>query len=79
VTLAAATAHQAFEHGAVMLRELGAANLAIGFGAAFLSAWLAVRGLVKLLERGGLAGFGVYRIALALIVAVLLWRGVLPS
>lgn len=79
VTLAAATAHQTLEHGQVMLRELGAANLAIGFGAAFVSAWLAVRGLVRMLERGGLASFGVYRIALALIVALLLWRGALPN
>lgn len=79
VTLAAATAHQAHEHGAAMLRELGAANLALGFGAAFLSAWAAVRGLVHLLERGGLAAFGWYRIALALVVAALVVRGVLPS
>lgn len=79
VTLAAATAHQAHEHGAVMLRELGVVNLALGFGAAFLSAWVSVRGLVRMLERGGLAAFGWYRIALALVVAALVARGVLPS
>lgn len=75
VTLSAATADQALEHGAVMLAELGAANLIVGFGAAFVSAWVAVRGLVRMLERGGLAPFGVYRVALALVVALALARG----
>jgi len=79
VTLGAATAHQAHEEGAAMLREIGAGNLALGFLAAFVSAWLAVRGLVALLERGGLAGFGVYRIALALAVAGALLAGWLAA
>lgn len=79
VTLGAATADQALEHGRVMLAELGAANLALGFGAAFLSAWVAVRGLVRLLERGGLAPFGWYRVVVAAVVAALLWSGRLVS
>ena len=79
VTLGAATVDQAFEHGAVMVAELGALNLAIGFVAAFASAWIAVRALVRMLERGGLAGFGWYRIALAALLALALANGWLAS
>lgn len=75
VTLGAATADQALEHGVVMLRELGPANLAIGFVTAFGSAWIAVRALVRMLERGGLAAFGIYRIVLAVGLALALVRG----
>lgn len=72
VTLLAATAHEASAHGAEMLREIGPASLAVGFLTALVSAFLAVRWLVRYLERHGLALFGVYRIALALAIALLL-------
>ncbi len=72
VTLLAATAHEAHAHGAAMLREIGPASLAIGFLTAAVSAFLAVRWLVRYLERRGLAVFGVYRIALALVIALVL-------
>jgi UDP-N-acetylmuramyl pentapeptide phosphotransferase/UDP-N-acetylglucosamine-1-phosphate transferase len=79
LTLGAATAQQAHEHGLAMLRELGGANLALGFLSAFLSAWIAVRGLVRMLARGGLWIFGWYRLALAALVALALVYGRLEA
>ncbi|MFO1010032.1 MAG: undecaprenyl-diphosphate phosphatase [Planctomycetota bacterium] len=75
VTLLAATAHDAHEHGAAMVRELGLTNLALGFLAAFLSAFLAVRWFVARLGRAGLAPFGWYRVVLAAAVALWLASG----
>lgn len=79
VTLGAATADQALEHGTVMVAELGYPNLVVGFLAAFVSAWVAVRALVRMLEKGGLAGFGWYRIVLAVGLVLALVSGWLPS
>jgi undecaprenyl-diphosphatase len=79
VTLLAATAHEAHAAGGAMLREYGAVSLAIGFFAAFVSAFVAVKWLLAWLRSRGLFVFGVYRIALAAIVAVLIWRGLLPA
>jgi undecaprenyl-diphosphatase len=79
VTLLAATAHQAHEAGGAMLAEYGATNLILGFAAAFVSAFLAVKWFIAWLRSRGMAVFGVYRIALALVVAVLVWKNVLPA
>jgi undecaprenyl-diphosphatase len=77
LTLTAATAKDAFEHGSVMLAAYGWGPLAIGFVGAWVSAVLAVRWMVGYLHKHGLEIFGYYRIALAVVVALLLWRGVL--
>lgn len=75
VTLLAATAHEALKHGGEMLREIGPLSLVAGFLAAGVSAFLAVRWLVRWLESHGLAVFGVYRVALAIVIALALdWR-----
>lgn len=71
LTLAAATAYKALQHGQGMMDAYGPANLALGFVAATLSAIVAVRWMVNYLNRHGLAIFGYYRIALGL--AVGLW------
>lgn len=68
MTLGAATAKDALDHGALMLQTFGAANLALGFIAAAVSAALAVKWLVGYLQSHGLAGFGWYRIAAGVIV-----------
>jgi undecaprenyl-diphosphatase len=73
VTLLAATAHKARTEGQVMIEEIGWVAIAVGFVAAFVSAWLSVRWMVGYLQRRGLAIFGWWRIAVALIVAALLF------
>ena len=75
VTLSAATAFSALKHGREMLDAYGPAPIAIGFVVAFLSAVVAVRGMVAFLERGGFALFGVWRIVAGAVVAGLLLAG----
>jgi undecaprenyl-diphosphatase len=77
LTLSAATAKDALEHGRAMLEAYGWLPLAIGFVAAWASAVLAVRWMVAYLNKHGLEIFGYYRIALAIVVALLVVRGVL--
>jgi undecaprenyl-diphosphatase len=69
VTLGAATAVDGMKHGAEMLELYGWFPLAIGFLAAWGSAFLSVKWMVAWLNRHGLEIFGYYRIALALAVA----------
>jgi len=63
--------------GANLFQELGALPVALGIAVATLSAALAVRWLVAFLNRHGLAAFGWYRIALALVFGGLALAGVL--
>lgn len=79
LTLSAATGYKALESGHVMLEHYGALNVALGFVTSFVAAFLAVRWLVSWLNQRGLAAFGVYRIALAVLVAAFLWYGLLPA
>lgn len=79
VTLFAATAHEAHSAGGAMLKEFGVTNLAIGFAAAFVSAFLAVKWFIAWLRSRGLLVFGAYRIALAVVVALLIWRGAIET
>jgi undecaprenyl-diphosphatase len=69
VTLGAATAVDGLKHGGEMLELYGWFPLAIGFLAAWGSAFLSVKWMVAWLNRHGLEIFGYYRIALALAVA----------
>jgi undecaprenyl-diphosphatase len=74
LTLSAATAYDALKHGREMLESFGPAPLAVGFIAAWLSAMLAVKWMVGYLNRHGMSVFGWYRIILAVVVAVWLWK-----
>lgn len=75
VTLGGATAKDAIEYGPVMLQTYGPAALAVGFVLALVSAVVAVRWMVAYLNRHGLQIFGYYRVAVAIVVAVMLATG----
>ncbi|MFN3659810.1 MAG: undecaprenyl-diphosphate phosphatase [Brevinematales bacterium] len=60
---------------AFSLREFGV--LGIGFVASFVVAWLAVKGLMRYIQRHDFRVFGYYRIFLGLVVLSLLWKGVM--
>lgn len=77
VTLAAATAHDAARHADLLAATYSPPALAVGLCFAFVSAVLAVRWMVGYLKAHGLQLFGWYRLAVALVVALLLWGGVL--
>lgn len=79
ITLTAATAYDTMKHGPEMLATYGATPLLIGFGAAWLSAVVAVQWMVGYLKSHGLEIFGWYRVLLAIAVAVwLLWPASAP-
>ena len=69
-TLGAATAYDAFTHGESLLRTFDALPIAVGLFFAFISAVVSVKWMVTYLNRHGLAIFGYYRVALALVTAV---------
>lgn len=77
VTLGAATCYDALKHGKEMLHSYGPMEMALGALAAFVSAVIAVRWMVAYLNKHGMAVFGYYRIALAVVVAALVATGVL--
>ncbi len=77
VTLSAATAYDMLKHGALMLHTFDISALLIGLVCAFVAALVSVKWMVAYLNRRGLALFGYYRVALALVSAALLLSGVL--
>jgi undecaprenyl-diphosphatase len=93
VTLSAATAKKAlwkveginpiydkwFGGTHLMWDTFGAIPIIIGILAATISAAIAVKWLVSYLNRNGLEIFGWYRILIALVVAPLLWQGIIKD
>jgi len=75
ITLSAATGYDTLKHGHVMLQTFDILSLAVGVLFAFIAAVLSVRWMVGYLNRHGLAVFGYYRVALALIAGTLLISG----
>ena len=75
LTLGAATAYDTLKHGREMLQTFEISALIVGLVFAFLSAVIAIKWMVAYLNRHGMAIFGYYRVALALIVAGLLTTG----
>lgn len=73
-TLGAATVYDLAKHGPLLIDAVGPAALVIGMVVAAISAALAVKGFVAWLVRHGLVPFGVYRIALAVVVFVVMSR-----
>ena len=77
ITLSAATAYDALNHGQVMLQVFDPSSLIVGVIFAFVAALLSVKWMVGYLNRHGLALFGYYRVALSLAAGALLMVGVL--
>jgi undecaprenyl-diphosphatase len=76
LTLGAATVYEAYQNGTMIMANFGLIGPLLGFACAFVSAWVSIKWMVSFLQRGSLAVFGWYRIALALLVATLLLSGV---
>lgn len=72
VTLGAATSYDALKHGQAMLQMYEALPLLVGLISAFVFAVVSIKWMVSYLNRHGLEIFGYYRVALALVVAVLM-------
>lgn len=75
VTLGAATCYDAVKFGGDMVSELGPAPLVAGTIVAWASAWVAVKWMVGYLQKHSLALFGWYRLAAAIVLALLIARG----
>jgi len=75
LTLSAATAYDGLKYGREMLHSFGPFALFFGFLGAWVSAVLAVKWMVAYLKKHGMQIFGYYRIALAIVVAVLILGG----
>ncbi|PIQ83137.1 MAG: UDP-diphosphatase [Candidatus Omnitrophica bacterium CG11_big_fil_rev_8_21_14_0_20_63_9] len=73
-TLGAATMFDAVRGGGELLDHAGGLSVACGFAMAAVVAALAITGLVRYLTRRGLAPFGWYRLAMALVVWLLIGR-----
>jgi undecaprenyl-diphosphatase len=65
LTLGAATAYKSLDAGAAMWAAYGPGPLLVGAGSAWLSAWVAVRGMVAWLQRRGLRIFAAWRLVAA--------------
>lgn len=77
LTLSAATGYDALKHGQLMLQTFDILSLVVGVLFAFIAAVLSVKWMVGYLNCHGLAIFGYYRVALALVVGALLLNGAL--
>ncbi len=77
VTLGAATGYDALKHGHDILAAFNPISVSAGLIFAFVSAVLSIKWMVSYLNRHGLALFGYYRVALAVVVSILLLADVL--
>ncbi|MEW6776761.1 MAG: undecaprenyl-diphosphate phosphatase [Bdellovibrionota bacterium] len=75
LTLGAAASYKALSHGGAIVKSYGLAAALLGFASAWLFAALSVKWMVGYLEKKGLALFGYWRLAVALLAAGLLWTG----
>ncbi len=71
-TLGAATAYDLLKHGSSILEGSGIPGLAVGLAVSCVVAWIAVKGFLAYLTRHGMAIFGWYRIALAIVMLPLI-------
>ncbi len=74
LTLSAASGYKLLKNGSTMMKVLDVGPLLVGILVAGVSAALAVKWLVAMLTRFGLAPFAWYRIVLTVVMAVILFR-----
>jgi undecaprenyl-diphosphatase len=74
ITLGAATLFDLAKHGSALVGAVGIVPLIIGLVVAAISAAIAVKAFVAWLVRHGLVPFGVYRVALAVVVFLAMAR-----
>lgn len=79
LTLTAATLHDGWSHGQLLLEHYSLGNMIVGGVVALGTAMVSVKWMLSYLQRNGLAIFGTYRLVLALIVAILLSQGILSD
>lgn len=77
VTLFAATVYKAIDAGAAMSQAYDVTTMLAGMIAAWVAAILAIKWMVSYLKSHGMEIFGYYRIGLAIVVAIGMWRGVI--
>ncbi|MHB8971207.1 MAG: undecaprenyl-diphosphate phosphatase [Pirellulaceae bacterium] len=77
ITLGAATTYEFLKDGPQVITAYGIALPIVGVLSSFVAAWVSVKWLVGYLQQHGLAIFGYYRVALALVTAWLLFKGIL--
>jgi undecaprenyl-diphosphatase len=75
LTLLAATGYKALSQGRLLVESYGPLSLGLGAVAAWLSAVVSVRWMVRWLQSHSLAVFGWYRVGLALVVGGLILSG----
>ena len=77
VTLLAATAYESLDSGPVMIEAYSPFTILLGCAAAWLSAVFAVKWMLAYLKKRDMAIFGYYRVGLAVVVGVMLYRGMI--
>lgn len=77
ITLLAAAGYDTLLHGGAIIHEYGVLVPILGLAVAAIAAAAAVKWMVHHLERYSMAIFGYYRIAIAIVVAILLLTGTL--
>jgi undecaprenyl-diphosphatase len=79
ITLLAATSFKAIKSGAALLEQYDVATMMLGFVAAWVSAFLAVRWMLAFLSRHRMSLFGYYRMGAAILVGCCLYWGWLSA
>jgi len=77
VTLGAATLFEGIKDGPIIIHNYGLVTPALGLAVACIAAVISVKWMVGYLNRHGIALFGYYRIALAVLAGALILTGVL--
>ncbi len=77
MTLGAATSYETLKDGHHIIAIYGWLNPLLGFVTSFVAGVAAVKWMVNYLNRHGLALFGYYRVALALVVGALYFQGLI--